>query len=70
MACNNATAYNVLFGRMQKPFNPLLGETFELVTPDFRLIGEAVSHHPPIVAFNVQMKNAEVTGQSDPAIQF
>ena len=33
-----------------KPFNPLLGETFEMVTDKFRFIAEQVSHHPPITA--------------------
>ena len=37
-------------GRLRKPFNPLLGETFELVGPDFFSITEQVSHHPPITA--------------------
>jgi len=33
-----------------KPFNPLLGETFECVREDrgFRYVAEQVSHHPPI----------------------
>lgn len=34
-----------------KPFNPLLGETFELVVPgQYRFLAEQVSHHPPITA--------------------
>ena len=35
-----------------KPFNPLLGETFECVREDkgFKFISEQVSHHPPISA--------------------
>ncbi len=33
-----------------KPFNPLLGETFEFVTPKFQYLAEQVSHHPPITA--------------------
>jgi len=37
--------------RTKKPFNPMLGETYELVTPDFRFISEQVSHHPPVSAF-------------------
>lgn len=37
-------------GRLNKPFNPLLGETFELVTPSFRFLAEMVSHHPPVTA--------------------
>ena len=36
--------------RMGKPFNPLLGETYECVREDkgFRYIAEQVSHHPPV----------------------
>eukprot|EP00058_Branchiostoma_floridae_P019892 XP_002605382.1 hypothetical protein BRAFLDRAFT_74202 [Branchiostoma floridae] len=36
----------------QKPFNPLLGETYECVREDkgFSFIAEQVSHHPPISA--------------------
>jgi hypothetical protein len=37
-----------------KPFNPLLGETFEFVTPRFRFLAEQVSHHPPITALECQ----------------
>jgi len=39
-------------GRLGKPFNSLLGETYELVTPTYRAISEAVSHHPPVTALN------------------
>jgi hypothetical protein len=37
--------------RIKKPFNPILGETFELVNDRFRFMAEQVSHHPPITAF-------------------
>ena len=37
-----------------KPFNPLLGETFELETPKFKFLAEQVSHHPPITAIECQ----------------
>uniref|UniRef100_A0A3B3TC93 Oxysterol-binding protein n=1 Tax=Paramormyrops kingsleyae TaxID=1676925 RepID=A0A3B3TC93_9TELE len=46
--------------RTGKPFNPLLGETYELVREDlgFRLISEQVSHHPPVSAFYAEgLKN-------------
>merc|ERR1711990_992893 len=41
--------------RTTKPFNPLLGETYELDRVDemgLRLIVEQVSHHPPSAAFH------------------
>lgn len=43
---------------LRKPFNPLLGETYELVREDkgFRLIAEKVSHRPPIMAIQVESK--------------
>lgn len=42
-----------------KPFNPLLGETYENDRPDkgWRFIGEQVSHHPPISACHADSKN-------------
>jgi hypothetical protein len=33
-----------------KPFNPLLGETYEFVTEDIEFLSEQVSHHPPVTA--------------------
>jgi len=38
--------------RTAKPFNPILGETFEMMRDDlgYRYFAEQVSHHPPISA--------------------
>jgi len=44
---------NVMF-RLNKPFNPLLGETYECIRTDigrgFKFVAEQVSHHPPASA--------------------
>ncbi|XP_053205634.1 oxysterol-binding protein-related protein 7-like isoform X2 [Panonychus citri] len=42
-----------------KPFNPLLGETYECIRNDkgFRFIAEQVSHHPPISACHAESEN-------------
>ncbi|KAG7469685.1 hypothetical protein MATL_G00131410 [Megalops atlanticus] len=42
-----------------KPFNPVLGETYECDRKDkgFRFIAEQVSHHPPISACHAESKN-------------
>uniref|UniRef100_A0A8C8JYZ1 Oxysterol-binding protein n=1 Tax=Oncorhynchus tshawytscha TaxID=74940 RepID=A0A8C8JYZ1_ONCTS len=42
--------------RTGKPFNPLLGETYELIREDlgFRWMSEQVSHHPPVSAFHAE----------------
>ncbi|XP_053087411.1 oxysterol-binding protein-related protein 3a isoform X3 [Pangasianodon hypophthalmus] len=43
----------------KKPFNPVLGETYECERPDkgFRFISEQVSHHPPVSACHCESKN-------------
>lgn len=47
-----ASEYASTIGRVAKPFNPLLGETYEYARPDrgYRFFIEQVSHHPPISA--------------------
>lgn len=46
--------YAATAGRTGKPFNPLLGETFDVVIPERRLavVAEQVSHHPPVAALH------------------
>uniref|UniRef100_A0A3Q3KV73 Oxysterol-binding protein n=1 Tax=Mastacembelus armatus TaxID=205130 RepID=A0A3Q3KV73_9TELE len=60
--------------RTGKPFNPLLGETYELVREDegYRLISEQVSHHPPISAFHAQSlkQEFEFHGSVYPKLKF
>lgn len=54
VAAGVVSHYSSTLGRVNKPFNPLLGETFELVLPSkgkgMRFVSEQVSHHPPISA--------------------
>ena len=45
------------FERMGKPFNPLLGETYELTRNDFRIVCEQVGHHPPVSAWHATGKD-------------
>ncbi|KAM4623541.1 oxysterol-binding protein-related protein 7 [Polymixia lowei] len=47
------------FRNRYKPFNPVLGETFECIREDrgFRLISEQVCHHPPISACHADSDN-------------
>ncbi|KAI9008250.1 Oxysterol-binding protein-domain-containing protein [Gaertneriomyces semiglobifer] len=43
----------------RKPFNPLLGETYECVREDkgFKFVSEKVSHHPPVMACHAESAN-------------
>lgn len=60
--------------RTGKPFNPLLGETYELVREEegYRLISEQVSHHPPVSAFHAQSlkQEFEFHGSICPKLKF
>ena len=48
--------------RDKKPFNSMLGETYELVTEDYRFLAEQVCHHPPQSAFFVEGKGYTING--------
>jgi len=70
VATYNAATYFLIKARTQKPFNPLLGETFELVTPKYRYISEQVSHHPPVIATNCQGNGWEFNKNAQAIIKF
>lgn len=61
-----ASEYASTIGRVAKPFNPLLGETFEYVRPDknYRFFIEQVSHHPPVGAAWAESTNWTYWGES------
>eukprot|EP00742_Colponemidia_sp_Colp-10_P005159 GILJ01005509.1.p1 GENE.GILJ01005509.1~~GILJ01005509.1.p1 ORF type:complete len:733 (+),score=97.78 GILJ01005509.1:259-2199(+) len=55
----NVVPYAATLNRTMKPFNPLLGETYEYVCPEkgFKFLAEQVSHHPPVSAFIAESDN-------------
>ncbi|CEP62286.1 oxysterol-binding protein related protein OSH3 LALA0_S05e02124g [Lachancea lanzarotensis] len=57
---------------LRKPFNPLLGETFELVREDkgIRLVSEKVSHKPQKFAFHVEHAEWELSYSVCPIQKF
>ncbi|XP_074576443.1 oxysterol-binding protein-related protein 1D-like isoform X1 [Curcuma longa] len=54
-------------GRQCKPFNPLLGETYEADYPDkgLRFFSEKVSHHPMVVACHCDGRGWKFWGDSN-----
>ncbi|ANB11032.1 oxysterol-binding protein related protein OSH2 [Sugiyamaella lignohabitans] len=67
-----ASSYSSTINRIAKPFNPLLGETFEYCRPDcgYRLFSEQVSHHPPIGALYAEAPKWDFYGASNVKSQF
>ncbi|KAL2317763.1 hypothetical protein Fmac_031639 [Flemingia macrophylla] len=61
------SAYASTEGRICKPFNPLLGETYEADFPDkgLRFFSEKVSHHPMIVACHCEGTGWKFWGDSN-----
>ncbi|XP_038648281.1 oxysterol-binding protein 2 isoform X3 [Scyliorhinus canicula] len=60
VAAFSVSSYSTTTHRTAKPFNPLLGETFELDRLEesgFRSLCEQVSHHPPAAAHHVYSKH-------------
>ncbi|XP_068649494.1 oxysterol-binding protein-related protein 2A-like isoform X2 [Aristolochia californica] len=54
-------------GRHCKPFNPLLGETYEADFPDMgiRFFSEKVSHHPMLIACHCEGRGWKFWGESN-----
>ena len=61
-AIHSIVMYHDIKRRTRKTFNPMLGETYEMVMEDFKYISEQVSHHPPISAFHVDGENFSING--------
>ena len=56
VAIYGLTTFTGVEKNTHKPFNPILGETFEFTTKDIECVSEQVSHHPPITAMHVRNK--------------
>ncbi|KAI0203225.1 oxysterol-binding protein [Astrocystis sublimbata] len=61
-----ASEFASTIGRVAKPFNPLLGETFEYARPDkgYRFFIEQVSHHPPVGACHAEAAHWTYWGEA------
>jgi hypothetical protein len=70
VATSNIASFCMIQGRTAKPFNPLLGETFELVTSSFRFLAEQVSHHPPVCAIHCEGSGWELSKTIHSGINF
>ncbi|EGC42896.1 oxysterol binding protein [Histoplasma capsulatum var. duboisii H88] len=57
---------------IRKPFNPMLGETFELIREDrgFRFIAEKVSHRPVQLAYQADSKDWSFSQSPKPTQKF
>ena len=66
------SAYSSNWLRLNKPFNPLLGETFEYEIEDqgIKVVFEQVSHHPPVSAWHAESPHFILHGTICPKLRF
>ena len=71
-AVSSLSASRVKERAIRKPFNPMLGETFELVREDkgFRFIAEKVSHRPVRMAYQAEAENWTICQSPMPTQKF
>jgi hypothetical protein len=71
-AISSLSSVRVKDRSVRKPFNPMLGETFEFVREDkgFRFVSEKVSHHPVQLAFQAEAKDWTFTQSPMPSQKF
>lgn len=65
IAAFNSAQYANLEDRNLKPCNPVIGETYELLTNYFKFFAEQVSHHPPITACHAHSKDYDMWMHTD-----
>lgn len=70
VAAFTISSYSTTVNRTMKPFNPVLGETFQLEQNGLRLISEQVSHHPPVTALHCSAPEFEFSGSVEPKTKF
>ena len=62
--------YAHTINRLKKPFNSLLGETYEFIDGDLRVLVEQISHHPPVCAFHAECDDFVFEGFFQMIIKF
>mmetsp|Transcript_981 Transcript_981/g.2444 ORF Transcript_981/g.2444 Transcript_981/m.2444 type:complete len:604 (-) Transcript_981:388-2199(-) len=65
-----SSVYCTSLNRTSKPFNPMLGETFELQLGKVRMVSEQVSHHPPVTALHAEHPEFKFWGSMQPTTKF
>ena len=60
---------SVLYLNMEKPFNPILGETFQGWINGCPIYLEQISHHPPIASFLFLGRGYKITGSLESKVE-
>jgi hypothetical protein len=68
-SCVSFAISNCILGiSIKKPFNPILGETFQCWIGGCPLYMEQISHHPPISSYYFKGRGYVITGSIEPKV--
>ncbi len=55
--------------QIDKPFNPILGETYQAMIDGCPVYGEQISHHPPVSRIFMKGRGYTIYGYREPKIE-
>lgn len=59
---SSALGSSLIYLTMEKPFNPILGETYQAWIDGCPVYFEQISHHPPIAAYFMKGRGYTISG--------
>jgi hypothetical protein len=64
MATTFGITMSILYLKMEKPFNPIIGETFQAWINGSPAYAEQISHHPPICSLLLYGRGYTLSGNT------
>jgi hypothetical protein len=64
-----ALGFSLAYIKMEKPFNPILGETYQGLIDGCPVYGEQISHHPPISSLYMLGRGYRVYGSLEAKVE-
>ena len=64
-----ALGFSVSYIEMEKPFNPILGETYQGLIDGCPVYGEQISHHPPISSLFMEGRGYKIYGSFEAKVE-
>ena len=62
--------FSLNYIQMDKPFNPILGETYQAIVDGCPIYGEQISHHPPISSLSMVGRGYILYGSFEAKVEF
>ena len=60
---------SITFFQFDKPYNPVIGETYQGLIDGCPVYAEQISHHPPISSVLFYGRGYKISGQFEPIVQ-